>query len=147
MILCFGLRWIAEEFVKSRQSVSDLIFYVIPSACVHVFFCLTSGVFKCVWLICQQSWYTVSTASLGWLQLARYPSSIILWILCNLLLASSSYANESFVFFLILVFPLQQIRLVFYQLSSLSTSSTTPLLGQNYTFDALLQLFSKDLFR
>lgn len=110
-------------------------------------FCITCGVFKCVWLICQQSWYTVSTASLGWLQLARHPSFIILWILCNLSLASSSNANESFIFFHSLVFLLQQIRLVFYQLSSLSTSTTTPLLGQNHRFAALWQLFSEDLFR
>lgn len=171
-----GIQCLAE-FRESRESVSDLIFSVIPSLllgvchrleralpssafllhdsislflsahwlvrllfpsalapciCVCVFW-ITSG----VWLICQQSWSTVSTASLGWLQLARYPSSIILWILCNLLLASSSYANESFIFFHILVFPLQQIRLISYQLCSLSTSSTAPLHGQNHTFAAL----------
>lgn len=89
--------------------------------------CITGGVFICVRLSCQQSWYTDINASLGWLQLASYHSSIIPWILCYPLLASCSYGSESFILLHICVFLTNKISLS-YQLSLL-TSSHTPLLG------------------
>lgn len=121
--------FLLHDSIPLFLSAHWLVHLLFPSAvasCIHMcVLCITGGVFICVRLSCQQSWYTDIRASLGWLQLARYNSSIILWILCYPSLAS--YGSESFVLLHICVFLTNQISLS-YQLSLL-TSSNTPLLG------------------